>query len=254
MLKPVLQTLAALALIGGIASPLSAGQVTVFAAASLKTALEQMAAEIEAATGHELTLSFAGSSALARQVEYGAPADIYISANPGWMDHLASKGLIDADSRVDLVGNRLALVGQGAPVEISPELDLAARLGDGRLAMALVNAVPAGIYGKAALDHLGLWASVKTQVAQADNVRAALALVAQGAAPLGIVYESDAVADPRVTVLGLFPEDSHPPIRYPAARLTSSGPAAADVLNWLASPAAEAGFVAGGFQVLERDR
>lgn len=254
MWKPVLKPIAALVLMAAFANPLFAGQVTVFAAASLKTVLEDMAPEIKAATGHDLTLSFAGSSALARQIEYGAPADIYISANPGWMDHLAAKGLIDTGSRVDLVGNRLALVGQGALVEISPDLDLATRLGDGRLAMALVNAVPAGIYGKAALDHLGLWASVEAQVAQADNVRAALALVAQGAAPLGIVYESDAVADPRVTVLGLFPEGSHPPIRYPAARLTSSDPAAADVLGWLASPVAQAGFVAGGFQVLERDR
>lgn len=235
-----------------LATPTMAGQVTVFAAASLKTALEEMAPLITQATGHEVLLSFAGSSALARQIEYGAPADIYISANPGWMDHLAGKGLIDPASRVDLIGNRLALVGTGdwmdpAPM-LLPDFDIQSALGEGRLAMALIEAVPAGIYGKAALDSFGWWTFLAPNVAQADNVRAALALVAQGAAPLGVVYESDAVADPRVSVVGFFPVDSHPAIRYPAALLPNARAGARKVLDWLQASDAQRIFASNGFR------
>lgn len=248
MFSRLIKPFAALVLALSTAGPLWAEQVTIFAAASLKTALEELAPAITGATGHDLTLSFAGTSALARQIEYGAPADIFVSANAGWMDHLIAKGVLQAESRVDLVGNRLVLVGQGGPAEISPEFDFSARLAGGRLAMALVEAVPAGIYGKAALQSLGLWEHLAPHVAQADNVRAALALVAQGAAPLGIVYESDARAEPRAPVIGVFPADSHPPIRYPAA-LTIGAPAPAqEVLDWLVSPAAQTVFRAHGFQ------
>ena len=222
------------------ATPLWAGEVTVFAAASMKTALDRISAGFEEATGHRVTRSHAGSSALARQIQLGAPADVFISANPGWMDALEAGGLIVADSRFDLVGNRLVLVGREAAetVEITPEFDLVARLGNGRLAMALVEAVPVGIYGKAALESLGFWDEVAPQVAQSDNARTALALVAVGAAPLGVVYATDAAADPRVSVIATFPADSHPPITYPAALTSGAGPEAAEFLAWLRSPEA----------------
>ena len=229
-----------------------ADELLVYAAASLKNAMAEVAERYEAETGNSLTVSYAGSSALARQIEQGAPADIYISANTGWMDVLEGKGLLDPGSRIDLLGNALVLVGQGAPVEITPALDLAGRLGpDGHLAMALVKAVPAGIYGKAALESLGLWDQIAGQVAQADNVRAALALVSAGAAPMGVVYATDAVAAERVEVLGTFPEDSHPPIIYPAASLAGSDNALKDgFLAYLRGPAASAAFRDQGFTVL----
>ncbi|WP_254450050.1 MULTISPECIES: molybdate ABC transporter substrate-binding protein [unclassified Aliiroseovarius] len=239
----------ALALILCFAVPSAAGQVTIFAAASLKTALEDLAPVLENDTGHELTLSFAGTSALARQIEYGAPADIFISANPDWMDYLEAKGLIQPTSRTDLVGNRLVLVGQGEAADLNSSFDFGARLKGGRLAMALVDAVPAGIYGKAALQSLGKWEALMPQVAQADNVRAALALVAQGAAPLGIVYESDANAEPRTQVIGVFPADTHPPIRYPAALTVSAAAEAREVRDWLLGSVAQDSFRAHGFQV-----
>ncbi len=214
-----------------LATPLCAGgEVTVFAAASMKTALDRISDGFEAATGHRVTRSHAGSSALARQIQLGAPADVFISANPGWMDALEADGLVVADSRFDLVGNRLVLIGRDAaePVEISSDFDLAARLGDGRLAMALVDAVPVGIYGKAALETLGgLWKdAAPPQVAQSDNARTVLALVAVGGAapPLGVVYATDAAADPRVNVVGVFPADSHPPITYGGAYSRGGGP------------------------------
>jgi len=232
-----------------------AAEVTVFAAASLKNALDEVAAGWQAATGNTVSISYAGSARLARQIEQGAPADLFISANTAWMDHLDEAGLIDEASRRDLLGNRLVLVAHGrdvAPVDLAPGADLAHRLGDGRLAMALVDAVPAGIYGKAALEGLGLWASVADRLAQTDNVRAALALVALGEAPLGIVYATDAVAEDRVTVVATFPEDSHPPIVYPVA-LTVEGTrsAAVDLLAWLGSAAARGSFERQGFSVLD---
>ncbi|TDL84342.1 molybdate ABC transporter substrate-binding protein [Palleronia sediminis] len=223
--------------------------VTVFAAASLKTALDEIAPGFEAATGHDLRLSYAGSSALARQIEACAPADIFISANPDWMDRLDAAGLLAAGTRADLLTNRLVLVAHGAeaaPLALGPRIG--ARLGEGRLAMALVDAVPAGIYGRAALRSLGLWDDLAPRVAQADNVRAALLLVARGAAPLGIVYETDALSEPRVSVVATFPEDSHPPILYPAAALEGrDGPAARAFLAHLSGEQAGAVFARLGF-------
>ncbi|MEZ5675491.1 MAG: molybdate ABC transporter substrate-binding protein [Thalassovita sp.] len=234
-----------------------AGNVTVFAAASLKNALEQVALDWLTETGNTATLSFAGSSALARQIQAGAPADIFISANPGWMDNLAANGLIRTDTRADLLSNTLVLIGPAgtAPLPgITPATDLAGLLGDDLLAMALVDAVPAGIYGKAALIHLNLWPTVENKVAQADNVRAALALVALKEAPLGITYGSDAVAEPRVTVLKTFPAESHPPILYPAAQTTdSAAPDAAAFLTYLRSPAAAQVFERFGFSPVSAD-
>lgn len=230
-----------------------ADTVVVFAAASLKTALDDVAEGFSLATGDEVVLSVAGSSALARQIQLGAPADVFISANEGWMDALEASGHIAPETRRDLLGNRLVMIsarGAAAPVKLAPGFDLAGRLGRGHLAMALVEAVPVGIYGKAALESLGLWTSVAPRVAQVDNSRAALALVATGAAPLGIVYATDAKADPRVEVLATFPAESHPPIVYPVAavagRLT---PATEAFVAYLGSDAARAAFEAQGFSV-----
>jgi len=245
LFRPLLAA-ALMATVGGEAM----AQVTVFAAASLKTALDAIVGPYQAATGQGVTVAYAGSSALARQIERGAPADLFISANPAWMDALQAAGRIDPAARVDLLGNRLALVAHGpaAPVAIGPDLDLAEMLGGGRLAMALVDAVPAGVYGRAALRSLGLWATVAPRVAQTDNVRAALALVAAGAAPLGVVYATDAAAEPRVSLLGVFPPDSHPPIVYPAAPVAGGDGAA--FLAFLRGPQARAVFEAQGFSVL----
>lgn len=225
----------------------AAETVVVFAAASLMGTLEEAAAPWEAETGHEARISYAGSSALARQIAQGAPAELFVSASVEWMDVLEAEASLREGTRRDLMGNRLVLVahGEAAPVEIGP--DVAARLGEGRLAMALVDAVPAGIYGREALAAAGLWEELAPRVAQADNVRAALALVARGEAPMGVVYATDARAEPRVTVVATFPEGSHAPIRYPAALTTAAGAAAASLLDHLASPEARAVYERHGF-------
>jgi len=247
---------AALALtIGSVTPSLAwAEEIVVFAAASMTNALAEIETTYEAATGHDLVISLAGSSALARQIQQGAPADIFISASTDWMDTIEADGLIEEGSRFDLLGNAIVLIafGTGAePVEIGPDLDLAGLVGDGRLAMALVDSVPAGIYGKAALKTLGLWDDVEPQVAQADNVRAALAFVATGEAPYGIVYATDAAAEDAVTILGTFPADTHPPIVYPAADLASRDvPAEAEFLEYLRGPEARAAFARQGFTML----
>lgn len=240
-----------------VALPVRAETVTVFAAASLKTALDAVAAEWAAETGNEVAVSYDGSAKLAKQIMQGAPADIFFSAAENWMDEVEGAGLIVAGSRRDLLGNALVLVahGQAAPVEIGSGLDLAGMLGGGKLAMGMVDSVPAGQYGKAALQTLGLWASVEGSVAQSENVRAALALVAAGEAPLGIVYASDAIADDgagdAVSVIGTFPADSHPPIIYPAAVIAPAKPEAVAFLEALTSEQAGAIFAAQGFQVLK---
>ncbi len=239
-----------------VAVPVMADEVVVFAAASLKGALDSVAADFQAATGNTVTISYAGSNALAKQIIEGAPADIFISAADNWMDEVEKAGLVVQGTRADLLGNRLVLVAHGkdaAPVEIAPSLDLAGLLGDGKLAMAMVDSVPAGQYGKEALETLGLWAGVEGSVAQSENVRAALVLVSSGEAPLGIVYASDAVADDNVTVIGAFPADSHAPIIYPAALLTEAADAAdAAFLEALSSDAADATFTAHGFAILKQ--
>lgn len=237
-----------------LAMPASAEEVVVFAAASLKTALDAVAAEFEAETGHDVTVSYAGSGQLAKQIIQGAPADIFISAAENWMDEVERAGLVVAGTRADLLGNQLVLIAHGkgaAPVEIAAGFDLAGMLGDGRLSMAMVEAVPAGQYGKAALESLGIWASVEGSVAQSENVRAALALVSTGEAPFGIVYASDAVADDNVTVVGRFPAESHAPIVYPAALLTEAADAADRAfLEALSGDGADAIFAAQGFAIL----
>ena len=233
--------------------PAAAEEVVVFAAASLKNALDAVAADFQADTGHQVTISYAGSNALARQILQGAPADVFISAAVNWMDEVEKGGLVLA--RRDLLGNSLVLIASGkdAPaVAIAPGFDLAGLLGDGRLSMAMVDAVPAGQYGKAALEALGVWKTVEGAVAQSENTRAALALVSAGEAPFGIVYATDAAADDNVTVVGTFPEDSHPPIVYPAALLTGAADAADRAfLAALSSDAAAATFAAQGFVILD---
>lgn len=233
------------------AIPAAAEEVVVFAAASLKTALDAVAADFEAATGHQVTISYAGSNALAKQIIAGAPADIFLSAAVNWMDAVEAEGLVVDGTRADLLGNSLVLIAHGrdaGPVAIGP--DLVARLGDGKLSMAMVDAVPAGQYGKEALLSLGLWPSVEGSVAQSENVRAALALVSTGEAPLGIVYASDAVADDNVTVVATFPAESHSPITYPVALLTNAtDPADRAFLAALSGEGADAIFAAQGFRV-----
>lgn len=232
-------------------SPAKAADITVFAAASLKTALDKVAADWQAETGNRVALSYAGSPALAKQIIAGAPADIFLSASPEWMDAVADEGLLRPGAQVDLLGNRLVLVAHGAeaaPVMLDQGTDLMALLAGGKLAMAMVDSVPAGQYGREALTALGLWDSVADSVAQSENVAVTLKLVALGEAPYGIVYASDAVAEPGVTVVAIFPETSHRPIIYPAGLIaTSVMPEAADFLTYLTQPAAQAVFTAQGF-------
>lgn len=255
MFFPGLRAVAALTQIALAAWPLraAADEVSVFAAASLGTALAEVADAWTAETGHRVILSHAGSSALARQIQAGAPADVFISASPDWMDALAASGDLRAGTRRDILGNRLVLVAHGAeaaPVVLDETLDIAAMLGDGRLAMAMVDAVPAGIYGKAALTDLGLWDDVAPLVAQAENVRAALAFVARNEAPFGIVYATDAALEQDVSVIAVFPEHSHGPITYPAAITAhSDSPVAAAFLDHLSSDVARASWQAFGFSV-----
>lgn len=246
--------IAALGICASLAIPARGEEVLVFAAASLKSALDDIAAEYSAQSGHTITLSFAGSSVLARQIQLGAPAQVFLSANVAWMDLLEVEGFIDPETRVDLLGNSLVLIGPPTgepPVEIGPDYPLGDQLAGGHLAMALVDAVPAGVYGKAALQYLGLWDGVADRIAQSDNVRAALALVAVGAAPLGVVYATDAAADDRVQVLGHFPAASHPQIVYPAAVTAKCSDAARRFLAYLRRDEARRIFVAQGFALLE---
>jgi molybdate transport system substrate-binding protein len=249
--RKILRLVALLALT--LPVPALADNVLVFAAASTGDALDEIAALFERQSGHDVTLSYAGSSVLARQIQNGAPADVFLSANAAWMDVLEGDGLIAEGSRSDLLGNALVLIAHdpaAVPVDLGPAGNLVARLGDGYLAMALVDAVPAGIYGKAALDSLGLWQSVSGQVAQTDNVRAALALVSRGEARFGVVYRSDAVADPSVTLAATFPAASHPPITYPVAAIAGRDtPAVEAFLTFLTSDTARAVFEAQGFTV-----
>jgi molybdate transport system substrate-binding protein len=241
-------------------SPAAAGDLLIFAAASLKNALDDAEAIYQQESGSEVITSYAASGPLAKQIESGAPADLFISADLDWMDYVEGKGVIKANTRVNLLGNRLVLVAPAANIaqlensrlEIGPGFALASALGAGRLAIGDPQSVPAGKYGQGALEKLGVWKDVENRTARADSVRAALLLVSRGEAPLGIVYETDAVADKGVTVVGVFPEDTHPPIIYPIAITAASrNPEAPKFLAWLRSPAAAPVFEKQGFQVLK---
>jgi molybdate transport system substrate-binding protein len=228
--------------------------VVIFAAASLKNALDDIAGQWQRETGKKVVVSYAASNTLIKQIEQSAPADIFISADLDWMDYGQQKDLIKPDSRSNLLGNRLVLIApkdSSVRANIQPGFDLAALLKGGRLAMGNVDAVPAGKYGKASLEKLGVWDSVKDKIAQAETVRAALLFVSRGEAPLGIVYQTDAAADPGVKIVGTFPENTHPPIIYPVALTKESANADAQAfLNYLRSPAARAAFERQGFAVL----
>jgi molybdate transport system substrate-binding protein len=256
--RGLLRWAVAAAAVGLCLAPVSASAEdkgpVIFAAASLKDALDGVNAAWQKATGKNAVISYAASSALAKQIEQVAPADVFISADEDWMDYLAARNLIRPDSRFDLLGNSLVLIApkdSTLTVKIAPSFPLASLLGDGRLAMADTLTVPAGKYGKASLETLGVWDAVRDRIAQAENVRAALALVSRGEAPLGIVYATDAKADPKVKVLDTFPDGTHPPIIYPAAITAASiQPDAEAFLAFLRSSAARAIFEAQGFTVL----
>ncbi|NNM71290.1 molybdate ABC transporter substrate-binding protein [Enterovirga aerilata] len=240
----------------GPAALAQAGGPTVFAAASLKNAMDDIAAAWARSGKPPLRVSLAASNTLAKQIEQGAPADLFFSADLDWMDHVERKGLIRPGTRINLLANTIVIIApkdSRASVSMGPRLDLSAALGSGRIAMGNVDAVPAGKYGKAALEKLGAWEGLKDRVAQAESVRAALLLVSRGEAPLGIVYATDAAADPNVKVLATFPADTHPPIVYPVAvTKEAASPDAAALLAFLRGPEARAAFEKQGFTVLDR--
>jgi molybdate transport system substrate-binding protein len=235
------------------ASAHAAEPLTVFAAASLKEAMDTAATQYEQRTGTTVRVSYAASSALARQIEQGAPADVFFSADLEWMDYLTQRSKIDNASRHNLLGNTLVLIAPKSSkvtVDLRKAGSLKTALGSGRLAMGQVGSVPAGKYGKAALESLKLWDGVSAQLAESDSVRAALLLVSRGEAPLGIVYGSDAKADPNVRVVATFPAGSHPAIVYPVAPVKGAQAGTEAFVRWLASPAAQPIFLQRGFTVL----
>lgn len=224
--------------------------ITVFAAASLTNVLQELGDRFTDETSIPVRFSFAASSALARQIENGSPADVFFSADLEWMDYLQSRHLIRSETRHDLLGNRLVLV---APVDstlrlkIEPHFALAAALGKGRLATGDPDSVPAGRYARAALANLGVWRELADRIVRADNVRSALAFVDRGEVPLGIVYETDALIDKQVRVVDVFPENSHLPIVYPAALTTSAKADAAKFLAYIRGSAGDIAFKRYGF-------
>jgi molybdate transport system substrate-binding protein len=256
-LRPILSACAALLLAG--AAPSAHAQdktITVFAAASMKNALDDINAAFLKASGIKVVTSYAASPTLIKQIEQGAPADVFASADLDWMDYGAGKKLIKDDTRVNLLGNRLVLIAPKdsriTAVTIGQSFDLARLIGDGRIATGEVRSVPVGKYAKSALETLGTWASVEKKFAMADNVRAALALVARGEAVLGIVYATDAKAEPGVKIVGAFPADSHPAIVYPIAATASAKPEAGAYLAFLRGGVAKAVFEQYGFTFLVR--
>jgi molybdate transport system substrate-binding protein len=239
-----------------LAAPAAAEEVTVFAAARLRTALDDLAAQWEARSDDEVTLSYAGTRRLARRILEGEPADLFISSSQDWMDELQVEGAIDKDSRRDLLGNMLVLLAHGEPepVAIGPDLDLAGRLNGGSLALALAEAAPVGVHSKHALMNLGLWESVEPSVAQTKTAEDVVQLVARGRARFGIVYASDAAvaqaAGDHVSVVGTFSEDSHPLVTYPAALIAEREDRGVGFLDFLFSEEAEAVFEAQGFTMM----
>jgi molybdate transport system substrate-binding protein len=230
--------------------------VVVFAAASLKTALDEIAATLEKDTGVKLTITYASSAVLAKQIEQGAPADVFISADLPWMDYVEKAKLVDPSTRRNVLGNKLVLVepaDKETKLAIAKDFDLAGATGDGKIAVCTIASCPAGVYAKEALESLGVWSSVAPKLAQSENVRAALALVGRGEARFGIVYATDAKAEPKVRVVGAFPEGSYKPVVYPLALVaTSKNPAAPKAIAFLSSQAATKVFLAQGFSILSK--
>lgn len=230
--------------------------IVVFAAASMKNALDDIDAAFTAKTGVKVSASYAASSTLAKQIEQGAPADVFVSADTDWMDYAINKKTINEATRVNLLGNSIVLI---APkdskidnVTIGPGFDLAKLAGDGKIATGDVKSVPVGKYAKAALEKLGAWQAAEPKFAMAESVRAALTLVARGEAGLGIVYATDAKVDPGVKIVGTFPADTHPPIIYPVAATVTAKPEANDYLAFLRSQAAKTVLEKYGFDYLIR--
>jgi molybdate transport system substrate-binding protein len=224
--------------------------LVVLGASSLTDALNEIGPAFTAKTHRGVTLSYAASSALARQIEAGAPADVFVSADIEWMDYLQTRNLINPATRRKVLGNRLVLISPAdstVTIKIAPHFALAKLLGDGRLATGNPDSVPVGKYAKSALTKLGVWSQVQDKIAAADNVRAALALVARGEAPLGIVYRTDALVEKKVRIVADFPASSHDPIIYPAAATARAQAGAADFVKFLSSPAARAIFAKYGF-------
>lgn len=228
--------------------------ITVFAAASLKNALDDVDTTFTKQSGLKVVASYGASSALIKQIEQGAPADAFVSADLRWMDYGVQKKVINDDTRVNLLGNKLVLIAaKDAKIDnvtIGPGFDLAKLAGDGKVATGDVRAVPVGLYAKAALERLGAWAAVEPKMAMTENVRFALSLVARGEAPLGIVYETDAKVEPNVKIVGVFPDNSHDPIIYPAALTATAKPNAVQYLSFLRSQTAKSVFESYGFNFL----
>lgn len=249
-----------LALLGlaaaGLAGPAAAQDktITIFAAASMKNALDDISAGFSKQSGVKVVASYAASSALIKQIEQGAPADVFASADLDWMDYGTQKKLVQDATRINLLGNRLVLIAPKdskiTAVAIGPGFDLAKLAGDGRVATGDVQAVPVGKYAKAALEKLGSWSAAAPKFAMTESVRAALALVARGEAVFGIVYETDAKIEPNVKIVGAFPPDSHPAIIYPVALTTGAKPEAAAYLAFLRSQTAKMIFERYGFSFL----
>jgi molybdate transport system substrate-binding protein len=226
-------------------------ELLIFAAASLTNVMQDIGAAYTKETQQPVKFSFAASSALARQIEAGARADAFFSADTDWMDYLQARHLIDRATRKDVVGNRLVLVAPAAStveLKIAPNFPLARTLGNGRLSTGDPDTVPVGRYAKSALTSLGVWNDVADRVVRADNVRSAMAFVARGEAPLGIVYETDAFVDKRVRIVDVFPSHSHPPINYPIAATANARPGATQFVEYLGSPVAQEAFKKYGFQ------
>ena len=243
-------------LLSPASAPAQSASLTVFAAASMKNALDEANAAFTKASGTKVVASYAATSALMKQIEQGAPADVFVSADLQWMDYGIEKKLVQQTTRVDLLGNSLVLIAPAnsatGNVTIARDLDLAKLLGDGRLVTGDVRAVPVGRYAKAALESLGLWQAAEQKIAMTENVRVALALVARAEAPLGIVYSTDARVEPQVKVVGTFPAGSHPPIVYPVAATAGAKPQAEPYLAFLRSAAAKAIFERHGFTFLSK--
>jgi len=229
-----------------------AADVTMFAAASLGTALPEIAAAYKAQTGHTVQFSFAASSVLARQIENSPGADVFMSADADWMDYLDSRGLVQHATRKTLLTTKLVLIAPAASpitLKIAPHFDILGALKGGRLAIADPDSVPAGKYGKSSLVSLGVWNTAVDHMANAESVRVALAYVARGETPLGIVYKTDALVEPKVKIIDTFPDNTHAPIVYPAALTKDAKPAAKEFLDFLSGPKAQAIFVKYGFEL-----
>ena len=254
MLFAPLLVAASLGILFGLADIPARAPLRVFGAASLKDALDDANVRYQRVTGRQAVASYGGSDTMARQIENGAPADIFISADIDWMDYLARQSRIKPETRLNFLGNKLVLIasaGNAPALAIGPNFPLAQALGNGRLAIANPASVPAGKYGKAALEALGIWTSVEGRLALASDVRAALGLVSHREAPLGIVYQTDAVTDQGVDIVGTFPASSHPPIIYPLAVTTAStNPAAKSYIAFLQSDAVKPVLGLQGFVLL----